>query len=101
MSLQGYKSLFAVADFYHYHHFCHLLWFFGLFLKEKGKRQIALQQDPFRSLFDSLTLFVRFKRDLFICFPRNGLGGGRLSTTKNKKKFQSEWCVQLRPSLFQ
>lgn len=70
MRLQGYESLFTVADFYHYHHFCNLLWVPWSF--SQRKKQIALQQDPFRSLFDSMTLLGIY---LFV-FPRSNLQAG-------------------------
>lgn len=92
MSLQGYKSLFAVADLQSLPSFLPFTVVFWSFLKEKGKRQIALQQDPFRSLFDSLAVFVRFKRDLFICSPLNGLGGGAWAQLRTKTN-SSQNCV--------
>lgn len=91
MHLQGYKSLFTVADFYHYHQFCNLLWvpYF------ERKKQIALQQDPFRSLFDLMALLDLGGIYLFV-FPFSNLREENLPqqrTTTTTINIQSKWGV--------
>lgn len=56
--------------FYQHHHLCNLLWFSWSFLEEE--KLIAVQQELFRSISDSVTLFDLKVIYLFV-LPRNNL----------------------------